>query len=218
MGLTGPIMASSGVIGPVFAGWLVDADYFGWGWRMIFAVNVPVGIVALLLGLVLLPASRPDRTLRIDLVGALLAATAMAAIVFPLVEGRDMGWPWWTWLLLLAGGALLAGFVRYQVHLGRVGRTPLVEPSLFGKKAFVAGLGVGTLYFAVMMGGTLLLSMFLQLGLGLSPLRAGLTLSTQALGMIVGFVLSQVLGLRRRTMFAGLTTTAVGLLGTILAI
>ncbi|MDJ0362474.1 MFS transporter [Rhodococcus sp. H29-C3] len=218
LGLTGPVMASAGVAGPIFAGWLVDADYFGWGWRMIFAVNVPVGVAALSLGFVLLPKSRPDRTLRIDIGGAALAALAMAAIVFPLVQGRELGWPWWIWIMLVCGPLLLLLFARSQSRRARAGHSPLVEPSLFGKKPFLAGLSFGALFFSVMMGGTLLLSMYLQLGLGLSPLRSGVTLSTQAIGMVVGFGLSQALGMRRSTMYWGLTVTATGILGTLAAI
>ena len=126
-GVTGPVMALSGVAGPIMAGWLVDADYFGWSWRMIFAVNVPVGLLALVAGLAVLPRSRPQRDLRIDMVGALIAAAGMAAVVFSLVQGRELGWPWWVFVLLTAGVGALAGparVVRRGACRGRVGGSP----------------------------------------------------------------------------------------------
>jgi EmrB/QacA subfamily drug resistance transporter len=211
-GVTGPVMALSGVAGPIVAGWLVDADYFGWGWRMIFAVNVPVGVLALVAGLVLLPRSQRQRDLKIDMVGALIAAAGMAAVIFPLVQGRELGWPWWTFLLLAAGIGTLAGFVRHQYHRADKGLPTLVLPSLFGKKAFVSGLFIGILFFSVMMGGALLFGLFFQLGLGMSPLKAGLATIAQAAGMLLGFGFSQALGMARRTMFLGFAATAVGLL------
>jgi EmrB/QacA subfamily drug resistance transporter len=211
-GVTGPVMALSGVAGPIVAGWLVDADYFGWGWRMIFAVNVPVGVLALMAGLVLLPRSQRQRDLKIDMVGALIAAAGMAAVIFPLVQGRELGWPWWTFLLLAAGIGTLAGFVRHQYHRADKGLPTLVLPSLFGKKAFVSGLFIGILFFSVMMGGALLFGLFFQLGLGMSPLKAGLATIAQAAGMLLGFGFSQALGMARRTMFLGFAATAVGLL------
>ncbi|MFH8661922.1 MFS transporter [Streptomyces afghaniensis] len=211
-GVTGPVMALSGVAGPIVAGWLVDADYFGWGWRMIFAVNVPVGVLALVAGLVLLPRSQRQRDLEIDLVGAVIAAAGMAAVIFPLVQGRELGWPWWAFLLLAAGIGTLAGFVRHQYHRADKGLPTLVLPSLFRKKAFVSGLFIGILFFSVMMGGALLFGLFFQLGLGMSPLKAGLATIAQAAGMLLGFGFSQALGMARRTMFIGFTATAVGLL------
>jgi EmrB/QacA subfamily drug resistance transporter len=211
-GVTGPVMALSGVAGPIVAGWLVDADYFGWSWRMIFAVNVPVGGLALVAGLVLLPRSQRQRDLEIDLVGAVIAASGMAAVIFPLVQGRELGWPWWVFLLLAAGIGTLAGFVRHQYHRADKGLPTLVLPSLFRKKAFVSGLFIGILFFSVMMGGALLFGLFFQLGLGMSPLKAGLATIAQAAGMLLGFGFSQALGMARRTMFIGFAATAVGLL------
>ncbi|WP_324783377.1 MFS transporter [Streptomyces sp. H51] len=211
-GVTGPVMALAGVAGPIMAGWLVDADYFGWGWRMIFAVNVPVGVLALVAGLALLPRSQGQRDLQIDIVGALIAATGMAAVVFSLVQGRELGWPWWVFVLLAAGVAALAGFVRHQYHRAHKSLPTLVVPSLFGKKAFVSGLFIGVLFFSVMMGGALLFSLFFQLGLGMSPLKAGLATMAQAAGMLLGFGFSQALGMARRTMYIGFAASAAGLL------
>lgn len=209
-GLTGPVLALGGVAGPIVSGWLVDANYFGWGWRMIFAINVPIGIAIIIAGAIILPRSTPDRTIRLDVGGALLAALGMGAVVFGLVHGRDYDWAWWVIAIIVAGFAALIGFALSQRVRGRAGKSTLVTPSLFSKKAFLAGLGVGASFFGAMMGSSLMFALFFQLGMGLSPLQAGLAAAPQAVGMIIGFVLSQVLGLSRRTMFVGFGAVMVG--------
>ncbi|MFC6355699.1 MFS transporter [Luethyella okanaganae] len=215
-GLTGPVLALGGVGGPIVAGWLVDADYFGWGWRMIFAINIPIGVAIIIAGAIILPPSTPDRRVGLDIGGALLAALGMGAVVFGLVHGREYSWPWW--IIAIIGGGFLAliVFAVTQAARERAGRSTLVTPSLFAKRAFLAGLGVGALFFGAMLGSSLLFALFFQLGLGMTPLQAGLAAAPQAVGMIVGFVLSQVLGLSRRTMFIGFATVLAGFLTIIL--
>lgn len=214
-GLTGPVLALGGVAGPIVSGWLVDANYFGWGWRIIFAVNVPVGVALIIAGAIILPNSNPDRSIRLDVGGAVLAALGMGAVVFGLVHGRDYDWAWWVIAIIVAGFAGLVGFALTQRARGHAGKSTLVTPSLFSKRAFLAGLGVGACFFGAMIGSSLMFALFFQLGMGLSPLQAGLAAAPQAIGMIVGFVLSQVLGLTRRTMFVGFGTVTVGFIAVI---
>ena len=95
-GVYGPVMGLSAMLGPIVSGGLINANLFGTGWRMIFAVNVPVGLIALVLGARLLPAgagSGGARRGRLDLPGAALAGAAMFLLVFPLVQGHSLGWP-----------------------------------------------------------------------------------------------------------------------------
>ncbi|GAB3062754.1 hypothetical protein GCM10027053_26480 [Intrasporangium mesophilum] len=92
-GAFGPIMGLASVGGPVLAGWLVSADFFGLGWRAIFVINVPIGIAGFVAGLRYLPASTPHRGLKIDVPGALLATGGMAALIIPLIQGREYDWP-----------------------------------------------------------------------------------------------------------------------------
>ncbi|WP_186626571.1 MFS transporter [Rhodococcus sp. BP22] len=217
-GLTGPVLALGGVGGPILAGWLVDADYFGWGWRSIFAINVPIGIALIIAASVILPPSRRDRNVRLDTVGAGLAGSGMAAIVFGLVHGREFSWPWWVFSIIFVGIGALVAFVIRQRTRGALGQSTLVTPSLFQKKSFLAGLAIGALFFGSLIGSSLLFALYFQLGLGLSPLQAGLAAAPQAVGMILGFIASQVLGLTRRTMLIGLTIVAIGFTGLSIAI
>lgn len=204
-GAFGPVMGLSAVGGPILAGFLVDADLFGWGWRTIFAINVPLGIIALAAGSRLLPAAKPDPALRVDVFGATLACAAMVLVIYPLIQGRELGWPAWTYLMIGAGLVGFAIFALDQRARDRGGRVTLVTPSLFGKRAFTAGLAAGLALFAALLGTTLVFTLFVQIGLGFSPLKAGIAGIGQAIGMIVGFGAAQPLNARygRRIMLTG---------------
>ncbi|WP_327005559.1 MFS transporter [Dactylosporangium sp. NBC_01737] len=215
-GAFGPVMGLSAVCGPILAGVLVDADLFGTGWRMIFLINLPVGIAALIGAWLILPRPAPgsaDAGLRLDLTGTVLLSGSLLLLVFPLVQGRELGWPWWTWAMMALSVPMFRVFQRYQQRLHRTGRSPLVEPSLLAKQRFTAGLLVGLIFFAGLMGLTLILSVYLQLGLGFSPLRAGLTQSPWAFGTAVGAVAGHVLSARfggRRLLVGGTAVLAAG--------
>jgi EmrB/QacA subfamily drug resistance transporter len=212
-GAFGPVMGLSAVGGPILAGWLVSANYFDWGWRTIFAINVPIGLVALVAGLTVLPAPRPDRSVHVELTSAAIAAGSMVLLVYPLIQGREAGWPLWTYGMIAAG---LLGFVllaRVESARDRAGRVTLIVPTLFRKKAFTGGLVVGMALFGALMGVGIVFTLFVQVGLGYSPLRAGLAGIGQAAGMVAGFVAAQPLIAKvggRRLMHAGEILTAAG--------
>ncbi len=187
-GAFGPVMGLGAVGGPVLAGWLVDADYFGTGWRMIFLINLPLGIFAVAGALRFLPEFRNERTPRLDLAGVGLAALGGFLLLYPLVQGRELGWPAWIFVLLAAGLAVFGLFAAYEARRDRRGLDPLVTPSLFRKRAFTSGMLVGLVFFGALMGTGLISSLYLQLGLGYSPLKAGLSTLPQAAGTMIGFI------------------------------
>jgi len=190
-GMFGPVMGLSSVGGPVLAGWLIDADYFGTGWRMIFLINLPLGLLAVLGGLRFLPEARAERPPRLDLVGVVLAALASLLIVYPLVQGRELGWPAWTFVSMAGAVAVFGVFGWYESRKRRAGGDPLVVPTLFRKRGFTGGLIVGLVFFAGIAGFSLVFSLYTQLGLGYSPLKAGLAGVPLSIGMIGGFGLAQ---------------------------
>jgi EmrB/QacA subfamily drug resistance transporter len=202
-GMFGPVMGLSSVGGPVMAGWLIDADYFGTGWRMIFLINLPLGLLAVLGGLKFLPESRAAKAPRLDLVGVVLAGLASLLVVYPLVQGRELGWPAWTFGSIAASVAVFAFFGWYEARKQRSGGDPLVVPGLFAKRGFTGGLIVGLVFFAGMSGISLVLSLFTQLGLGYSPLKAGLVGVPLSIGMIIGFGLAQAVQRFGRTVIHG---------------
>ncbi|SFO86131.1 MFS transporter [Amycolatopsis rubida] len=186
----GPVLGLGGVFGPVLGGALIDWDLSGLGWRLVFLVNVPVGLAAAALAWRLVPRGDGIRTLRVDVAGAVLVAAASALLVLPLNEGQTSGWPLWTWLSLGAAAIGYAGFALWQRRTVRRGRAPLVTPSLFGKSAFTAGLAAVALFFGGLIGTQLTLTFFLQLGHGFTAGQAGLGNLPVALGTAVGGTIS----------------------------
>ena len=212
-GAFGPVIGLSAVCGPILAGALIDADLLGTGWRMIFLINVPVAAAAIVGALVLMPESRSPGATRLDLPGAVLVTAALLLLVYPLVQGRELGWPWWSYAMMIAAVPVLAGFVAYERR--RVA-SPLIELSLFARRAYTAGLLVVTGFFAGLVGLMLVFGLYLQVGLGYSPLHAGLTFAPWAFGMALGAAVSGgVLGPRygRPVIHAGLLIMLAGLVG-----
>ncbi|WP_219419442.1 DHA2 family efflux MFS transporter permease subunit [Pseudonocardia nigra] len=197
LGSFGPAIGLSAVGGPILAGALIAADPAGLGWPAIFLINVPIGLACLVLAWRVLPESRAEHGPRPDPVGMLLVTVGLVLFVFPLVQGRELGWPGWVFALLAAAVPVLAVFALHQVRRSRAGRSPLVEPGLFRMRAFSGGLLVGIVFFAGMTGLILALSLHLQLGLGFTPLAAGVTQAPWALGTAIGAVVCGA-GLGRR--------------------
>ena len=213
----GPVMGLSSVIGPTLGGFLVTANLFGTGWRMIFLINVPLGLAAVLLAARLVPRDvRSTTATRLDLPGMALVSAAVLLLVYPLVQGRELGWPGWTYAAMAASLPLLALFVLHQRRVSRVSGSPLVEPSLFGNRAFVAALGTGLVFFAAMSGLMLALTLMMQLGCGWTALHAGATMIPFSVGIVPGAILGAgVLGPRygRRVLQGGMLLAALGSLG-----
>jgi EmrB/QacA subfamily drug resistance transporter len=213
-GILGPACGLSAILGPVVSGLLIDADLFGSGWRMIFLVNVPVGAFVLVAGARFLPSVAPSATLRrLDVTSVALAAVGAFMLVYPLVQGRELGWPGWVKALLVAAVPVLAAFAWLQVRRQRSGATPLIEPGIFAKRSYVSGI-VFALVFLVAMGGIgLTLGIFLQAGLGYSPIHAALTTAPFALGGFFGSASGAMLMHRvgRTIMQVGLVIMGLGL-------
>jgi EmrB/QacA subfamily drug resistance transporter len=178
------------VAGQILGGVLLNVNLFGWGWRPIFLINVPIGIVAIVLARRLLPESKPDVADRLDPLGVVLLTTGVGAITAPLVLGQSEHWPLWTWVSFVAGTALIVSFLRWESRLGRRGGHPLLPLSLFEHRAFNIGLLVNLGFFSFFGSVLLTLTIFLQEGLKYSPMRAGLTFAP--LG--VAFALSSLRG------------------------
>jgi EmrB/QacA subfamily drug resistance transporter len=229
-GVYGPVMGLSAMLGPIASGGLIGADVLGSGWRMIFLVNVPVGLAALVLGARLLPAGaasvdgsgrgsgreagRASRRGRLDLPGAVLAGAAMFGLVFPLAQGHALGWPAWLFGMLAASVLVLACFAAYQVRRQRAGRTPLVEPSIFGHRSYRAGIAFSVVFVGSMGGIVMIFNVFLQNGLGFTPWHSALTTAPWAAGAFVGSAVGGIAmtKLGRRVLHAGLVVEAAGLL------
>jgi EmrB/QacA subfamily drug resistance transporter len=230
-GVYGPVMGLSAMLGPIASGGLIGADVLGTGWRMIFLVNVPVGLAALVLGARLLPvgaastgaasaggsgrrAGRRAGRGQLDLAGAGLAAVGMFGLVFPLAQGRALGWPARLYAMLAASVLVLAWFAVYQIRRQRGGRTPLVELSIFGHRSYRAGIVFSIVFVGSLGGIVMIFNVFLQNGLGFTPWHSALTTAPWAAGAFVGSAVGGIAmtKLGRRVLHAGLVVEAAGLL------
>jgi EmrB/QacA subfamily drug resistance transporter len=170
----GITLGLAAVGGQLIGGVLVEADVAGLGWRAVFLINLPIGLVGILLAQRVIPESRAAGASRLDLSGAALITVALTAVVLPLVQGREQGWPAWTWATLGAAPALLGAFAAHQRWLSRRGHDPLLPPALFADRGFTVGLLAVLTFFAGMASFFLVLALYLQQGRGLTALEAGL--------------------------------------------
>ncbi|MFI5831281.1 MFS transporter [Streptomyces sp. NPDC051578] len=168
-GLFGPVMGLCAVAGPVVGGLLAGADLFGSGWRLVFLVNLPLGLLASAGAVRRVPRGKSDAGLRLDVPSMLPAGAASAAVVFPLVQGPDLGRPLWSLLLPAAGPLGFLVFARIQ----RRRPSPLMAPGLLANRGYTCGIVVALVFFASFTGLMLVLSLFLQGPLGLSPQGRG---------------------------------------------
>jgi EmrB/QacA subfamily drug resistance transporter len=208
----GLVIGLAAVFGQLIGGALISADIAGSGWRSIFLINVPFGVVTLILLHRLVPESRENGRARLDLVGAGLVTAGLVAIVLPVVEGRQQGWPLWTWLCLAAAVPLLAAFVGYQHVLARRGGSPVMDLSLFRERVFSVGMIALLVYFAALASFFLVFALYLQQGRGLSALASGLIFGVIGVGFFVASgLVPRVTGrLGRQIVAVGAVAVAAG--------
>ncbi|MBX4179468.1 MFS transporter [Streptomyces geysiriensis] len=174
-GLFGAIVGLGAVSGPLLGALLTEWNLFGLVWRPIFLINLPVGVAALVLGGRYITESRAPRALRLDLVGVALVTLGLLMLVYPLTRGRELGWPLWGHLSMAGAFAVLAVLVAYERRKKLRDGSPLVELELFRVKSFAAGIAVQTVFGIALGIFFLVWTLYMQDGLGWSPLRAGLT-------------------------------------------
>lgn len=208
----GPVMGLSAVLGPILAGSLIAWNVGGSSWRAIFLLNLPLGIAAVVGSIRSFPKSRALHEGKLDVIGIVVVGAAMFAIIYPLTEGQEHGWPLWMFVVLAAGLALMGGYARTMLRAGE-GRPTLIEPSLLRNGVFLSGLTVAVAFFSAMSGMMITFSIFAQLGLGYSALHAGLTMAPLPLGIAfaapASFALVGKLG--RTLLHVGLAVLAIGL-------
>ncbi|MFF9309329.1 MFS transporter [Streptomyces sp. NPDC014748] len=187
MGLYGATAGLSMVAGQILGGVLVAADLWGTGWRSVFLVNVPVVVAGLLLAVRAVPETRSERPEPVDGPGTVLLALSLLTLLAPLTEGRAAGWPLWTWLSLAAFPLVTAAFYAVERRADRLGRTPLVPPSLFRLVSLRRGLTLIVPFSIGFSGFMFVIAVALQQGAGLGPVSAGLALAPMA---VVFFLVS----------------------------
>ncbi len=208
-GAYGPVIGLSVLAAPILAGARVEANLWGIGWRLVFLINVPIGIGAFAGAVRVLPRTVAHPGIRLDTGGMILVGLALTAIIYPLIQGRTAGWPAWTFVMLGAGALLLGAFVMWERrHHG----DPLIEPALLANRTYTSGILVALAFFGAFSGVLLCVSLFVQLGEGFSPIHAGLTLTAMVLGMIAGMGASFALVARlgRHLLHVGIALVGAG--------
>lgn len=211
--IMGSVIGVSTALGPILGGLIIEAFGEANGWRIVFFVNLPIGVAALIAAAILLPAGKLGTTSKpgYDFVGLALLTAGLVAILVPLIEGQDKGWPAWTWITLAAGVVLIALFGAWEVRIQD--ENPMVPPHLFSHPAFTGGTVLAMVYFAAFTSIFFTISLLWQAGLGHTALQSGVVGVPFAIGSIIGASqsnrLSQRLG--RTVLVIGTFFVAVGL-------
>jgi len=214
--IMGAVIGVSSALGPIIGGLIIAAAGDEAGWRLVFFVNLPFGVITVVAAAVLLPkrdpsVARPDRGL--DGVGLVLVSAAFVALLVPLIQGQEEGWPLWTWLSLAGGVVLLAAFGAWEVSVARRGRTPLVPPALFAHPSFTGGVVLALVYFAAFTSIFFTISLLWQSGLGHTALASGAVAIPFAVGSIISSSQSNRLAQRlgRTVLVLGTALVTIGL-------
>jgi MFS family permease len=216
----GVVLGTAAALGQVVGGLLIQADIAGSTWRAIFLINVPVGAAALVLASRTVPESKAHSPGRLDFGGMVLATAGLTAIVLPLVEGRQLGWPSWTWVSLACAPLLFAVLARHQQLLARHGREPLLHPAVLSDPRLRAGLAVQLVCWCTQASFFLVLALYLQAGRGLSPVDSGLVFTILAGAYLLLSLRAPALTQRhgRNLITVGALTAAAGDLALMLAV
>ncbi len=208
----GMVMGLAAVSGQLIGGVLIRTDLGGLGWRTIFWINVPLGVAALLASPRLVPESRASQGSRFDLAGVALITACLVAVVLPLVDGRQEGWPAWSWIALGSSVPLAIAFTAHQRRKAARGGVPLLSPRVFASWPLRAGLITQTAFWCQQAASYLVIGLYLQQGRGLSPLAAGGVFAVLAAGYLLTSFRAPALTIRfgRGVIAAGAVLAAAG--------
>ena len=182
-----------------------------------FLINVPIGVAAFSGALRVLPRTVAHPELKLDAAGMALVGVALTAIIYPLIQGREAGWPAWTFVMIGAGLALLGGFLFWE---RRRRSAPLIDPRLLANRSYTSGLLVVLAFFGAFGGLILCVSLWAQLGEGFTPVHAGLSLIAMVVGMVIGMVagVQLVAKLGRNLVHLGIGLVGAGTVGLALTV
>jgi EmrB/QacA subfamily drug resistance transporter len=215
----GVVQGMAAVTGQILGGALISLNAFDLGWRWVFLVNVPIGIAAWIASGRVVPESRSESARRLDLAGVALGSLTLILLLVPVVEGRRLGWPAWTFAALAAFPIAAGVFLRVERRIDARGGAPLVELPLLRARDFSFGIAAGTLIFFVV-SFFLLLGVYLQDGIGLSAIDSGLVFTPMAIAFATASILGPRLGTRLGDYLpaVGAATAALGLITAIIAV
>jgi EmrB/QacA subfamily drug resistance transporter len=182
-GLFGGLGGLSASLGPVVGGLLIKANIFNLDWRPIFLINIPIGLFALFAASKYLPDGKSSHPLKLDITGTFIIIIAMLLLIYPLIQGRELGWPSWTYLMIALSIPAFGVFAWWQKRKDRLDGSPLVLPSLFKNRSFSVGMVINLVFEMAMIGFFLTFGLMLQIGLGYSAVHAAITGIPLAIGI-----------------------------------
>jgi EmrB/QacA subfamily drug resistance transporter len=211
--LYGTMIGFGSIVGQLLGGFLIHANLFQLGWRPIFLINLPIGIVTIVSASFMLRESRADAAPKLDLGGVGILTVGLALFSYPFMEAQEQGWPLWAWISLLASFPVLWAFCMFERRQSAKNHSPLIEPRLFRDKGFVVGLIVTCIYFAGHTSMILVLSLYLQFSLGLNPMYAGFALASFSFAFLLGSALSGKINghFGRGSLHLGAAVLAIGI-------
>lgn len=219
-GIFGAVIGLATILGPLLGGVLIAWNPYNLDWRTIFYVNVPIGLASIIAAVARLGESRAPDAPRLDVPGALLVTVGLFLVVFPLVQGREQGWPLWVWIMVAAALPVLAAFTAVELRKTRRNASPLVDMTLFGDRAFRVGLVLTLIFFSGLAPFFFVISLYLQIGFGFSPLHAGLTTFPFAIGSGLASGVSDRLARRlgKRILQLGAGVLVVGMISVVIVV
>jgi MFS family permease len=181
----GIVLGLGGAAGFLLGGLLVTIDLAHTGWRSVFFVNVPCGVVIAAAAWRIMPPVPRRAGTRLDIKGSVVLFAGLLCLIGPLLFGHDAGWAPWLWIAMAIGGVILAAFLQLEHSVARAGGMPLIDLTLLADAAFLRGLGAAFFFFVANLSFYLVMTLFMQRGLRIAPLAAGLAFIPLALAFVV---------------------------------
>ena len=199
-GVYGMVLGLAGAAGFLLGGVLVTSDLAGLGWRAVFFVNLPLGLIIMAAAWRIMPSVPRRAGTRLDVPGAIVLFTGLLCLIGPLLFGRDLHWAPWIWLVMAGGVAIVAAFPRLERAVASRGGMPLIDLALLSDAAFMRGLCATFLFFFANLSFYLVMTLFMQRGLHIPPLQAGMVLLPLTLTFVIASRHSGTRARRRGTL------------------
>jgi MFS family permease len=184
-GIYGIVLGLAGAAGFALGGVLVTSDLAGLGWRVVFFVNVPLGLIIVAAAWRIMPSVPRRAGTRLDIPGAIVLFCGLLCLIGPLLFGHDLNWTPWVWLVMAAGVGIIAAFLRLERAVAGRGGMPLVDLALLSDRAFMRGLYAAFFFFFANLSFYLVVTMFMQRALHIPPLQAGLVFVPLTLTFVI---------------------------------
>jgi EmrB/QacA subfamily drug resistance transporter len=181
----GVVIGAASVLGQIVGGFIIAANIWDLSWRPVFLINLPIGLLAMSVTPYVIKESHAPKQHRLDIVGSALCGLGLGLLLYPLIQGREAGWPGWSFAMLGASVVVLSVFYVQQNYKSRRNGSPLLEISLFHDRSFTIGVLLMLLFYATLSPLFLSFTYLVQLGFGRSPLQAALDFSPLAITFAV---------------------------------